>query len=79
MLSLETDNKAKAMLITLTLSLVIAVKLNFSGPYGIMYFAILSDHIKNLDWKAREIKFIEKAKADVVSEVIAKISVLIID
>ncbi len=41
--------------------------------------AVLSDHIKNLDWKAREIKFIEKAKADVVSEVIAKISVLIID
>lgn len=41
--------------------------------------AILSDHVKNLDWKAREIKFIEKAKADVVSEVIAKNSVLIID
>lgn len=41
--------------------------------------AILSDHIKNLDWKAREIKFIEKAKADIVAEVIAKISVLIID
>ena len=41
--------------------------------------AILSDHIKNLDWKAREIKFIEKAKSSIVSEVIDKISVLILD
>jgi mRNA interferase MazF len=41
--------------------------------------AILSDHIKNLDWKAREIKFIEKAKTEVVAEVINKISALIID
>jgi mRNA interferase MazF len=41
--------------------------------------SILSDHIKNLDWKAREIKFIEKAKPHILDEVISKISVLIID
>ena len=41
--------------------------------------AILSDHLKNLDWKAREIKFIEKANSSVLLEVISKISVLIID
>lgn len=41
--------------------------------------AILSDHLKNLDWKAREIKFIEKATSAVLEEVISKISVLIIN
>lgn len=41
--------------------------------------AILSDHLKNLDWKAREIKFIEKASSQVLTECIAKISTLIID
>lgn len=40
---------------------------------------ILSDHLKNLDWKAREIKFIEKASAIVLTECIEKISTLIID
>lgn len=40
---------------------------------------ILSDHLKNLDWKAREIKFIEKASAMVLNECIEKISTLIID
>lgn len=40
--------------------------------------AILSDHLKNLDWKARDIKFIEKAHAEVLTEVVEKISVLII-
>lgn len=39
--------------------------------------AILSDHLKNLDWKAREIKFIETAQTEIVQEVIAKISALI--
>lgn len=41
--------------------------------------AILSDHLKNLDWKARDIKYIEKAQAEVLSEVVEKISVLIIN
>lgn len=40
---------------------------------------ILSDHLKNLDWKAREIKFIEKASQSVLSECIEKLSTLIID
>ncbi len=40
---------------------------------------ILSDHLKNLNWKAREIKFIEKASAIVLTECIEKISTLIID
>lgn len=41
--------------------------------------AVLSDHLKNLDWKARDIKYIEKAHAEVLNEVVEKISVLIID
>ena len=40
---------------------------------------ILSDHLKNLDWKARDIKFIEKASSSVLSECIEKISALIIE
>ena len=40
---------------------------------------ILSDHLKNLDWKAREIKFIEKASSLVLTECIEKISTLIVD
>ncbi len=40
---------------------------------------ILSDHLKNLDWKAREIKFIEKASSLILAECIEKISTLIID
>ena len=40
--------------------------------------AILSDHLKNLDWKARDIKFIETAQNEIVLEVIAKISALIL-
>jgi mRNA interferase MazF len=40
---------------------------------------VLSDHLKNLDWKAREIKFIEKASIQVLTECIDKISTLIID
>jgi mRNA interferase MazF len=41
--------------------------------------AVLSDHLKNLDWKARDIKYIEKAHAKVLNEVVEKISVLIIN
>lgn len=41
--------------------------------------AILSDHLKNLDWKARKAKFIEKATPAVLNECVEKISSLIID
>lgn len=41
--------------------------------------AVLSDHLKILDWKARDIKFIEKAHTEVLNEVVEKISVLIIN
>lgn len=40
--------------------------------------AVLSDHLKNLDWKVRKAKFIEKAGPTVMAECIAKISALII-
>jgi len=39
--------------------------------------AILSDHLKNLDWKARKVKFIEQVSPDVIEECIGKISVLL--
>jgi len=39
--------------------------------------AILSDQVKSLDWTARNVKFIEKASAPVLKEVIFKISVII--
>ena len=38
---------------------------------------ILSDQVKSLDWKARQVKFIEKAATSVLKEVISKISVII--
>ena len=40
--------------------------------------AVLADHLKNLDWKVRKAKFIEKASDDVVSQCSLKISALII-
>lgn len=39
--------------------------------------SILSDHLKNLDWKARKIKFIEKSDSSVIAECLDKISTLI--
>ncbi|MBC7537416.1 MAG: endoribonuclease MazF [Bacteriovorax sp.] len=41
--------------------------------------AILSDYLKKVDWKAREIQFIEKTNSEVISEVISKIAALILD
>ena len=38
---------------------------------------ILSDYIKNLDWKARNVKFIEKAADNILEECIGKISTLL--
>ncbi len=40
--------------------------------------AVLSDHLKNLDWKVRKAKFIEKASKEVVEQCSMKISALII-
>ena len=38
---------------------------------------VLSDQIKSLDWKTREIEFIIKGTSEIVSEIIEKISVLL--
>lgn len=40
--------------------------------------AVLSDHLKNLDWKTRRAKFIEKASRLVLKECTSKISALIL-
>lgn len=40
--------------------------------------AVLADHLKNLDWKVRKAKFIEKADSEVMSECLDKISALIV-
>lgn len=39
---------------------------------------ILADHLKSLDWKARQIKFIEKAKSEVIEECVQKIAALVL-
>lgn len=39
--------------------------------------AILSDQIKNLDWRARKAEFISKAPHEIISEVISKIKTII--
>jgi mRNA interferase MazF len=38
---------------------------------------VIADHIKNLDWRAREAVFIEKAPIELIDEVLAKIDALI--
>lgn len=38
---------------------------------------VLSDQIKSFDWKARQVKFIEKAPEDLVEEVLAKVETLL--
>lgn len=38
--------------------------------------AILSDHIKSVDWRGRKAEFVEKASLDILSEVVAKIAPL---
>lgn len=40
---------------------------------------ILSDHLKNLDWKIRKAKFIEKAPKRVVEQCSQKLAALIIE
>ncbi len=38
---------------------------------------VLSDHIKSFDWKARQVKFVEKAPRELIEEVLAKASTLL--
>ncbi len=38
---------------------------------------ILSDHVRSLDWKQREVRFVEKVSSDTLGEVIEKLTVLI--
>jgi mRNA interferase MazF len=40
---------------------------------------VLSDQIKNLDWKAREIEFIAKENSGKIDEIINKISILLFE
>lgn len=40
--------------------------------------AVLVDHLKNLDWKIRKAKFIEKASRAIMTECLGKISALIL-
>lgn len=40
--------------------------------------AILVDHLKNIEWRVRKAKFIEKANSAVMAECLGKISVLIL-
>lgn len=39
--------------------------------------AVLSDQVKNFDWKARKAKFVEKMPAQITEEVIGKILTLL--
>jgi len=38
---------------------------------------VLTDHIKNFDWKAREIEFITKIPPEKIDEIISKIGILL--
>jgi len=38
---------------------------------------VLSDQIKSFDWKARQVKFIEKAPLELVDDVLAKVETLL--
>jgi len=41
--------------------------------------AVLSDHLKSVDWTVRRAEFIDTAPASVLEEVLAKLSALIFD
>ncbi len=38
---------------------------------------ILSDHVKSIDWRQREAKFVEKSHVDVLGEVLGKLTALL--
>lgn len=48
-----------------------------TGPRAKTRGVILADHVKSLDWRARRIKFVEKAYPDTVNEVLGKLKVLL--
>lgn len=39
--------------------------------------AILSDHVRSLDWKQRDVRFIEKASPRIIEEVSEKLAALV--
>ncbi len=49
----------------------------WTGPRAKSRGVILADHVKSLDWRARNVQFVEKAYADTLSEVLAKVKVLL--
>lgn len=47
-------------------------------PKGMKTFGVvLSDQIKSFDWKARQVKFVEKAPSELIEEVLAKLETLL--
>jgi mRNA interferase MazF len=46
-------------------------------PCGAIHGAVLADHIKNLDWDARRVRFEAKAPSDVVVDVRERLRVII--
>lgn len=46
---------------------------------GIITGVVLSDQLRNLDWRARQAKFIMRAPANVVQEVLARVGALLHD
>lgn len=49
----------------------------WTGPRAKTRGVILSDHLKSLDWRARNAKFVEKVYANTLNEVLAKVKVLL--
>jgi mRNA interferase MazF len=50
------------------------VTLPAGGPVG---GCVLADHLKNVDWKARQAKLIGRARSDLLDGVLGKISALL--
>jgi mRNA interferase MazF len=47
------------------------------GPEG-EWSAILSDHIRSVDWRARRARFFERVSPEVLGEVVARIEALVV-
>jgi len=45
--------------------------------HGVIKGVILSDQLKSLDWKARNVEFIESVSDETINDVIAKVRVLL--
>ena len=46
-------------------------------PGGVVTGVVLADHVKNLDWSARRVKFAAKAPPEVVTDVRERLRVLL--